>query len=361
MSTTVTYKGATLTTAENQTRTLKTAGTYLEDDITVTDVTSGGSAPVLQSKTKSYTPTETAQSETVTADSGYDGLSDVAVSVGAISSTYVGSGVSRRTSSDLTASGATVTAPAGYYESAATKSVASGSATAPATISGTAATVSTGNNTLTLTKSVSVIPSVTAGYVSSGTAGNSSVSLTANVTTKGAATYTPSTSQQTIASGTYLTGTQTIAAIPSQYIVPSGNKEITANGTNIDVAQYSTVTVNVPSGGGSTKNVQAYRGYATVTATSYTATAVTVTVAKAGTYNVSWMGWRNTNSGTSGSQLYRNNTAVGSANTSFVGTYGHSVSLTNQTFNQGDVLVVRARARSTSYQMVVGNLIIEEV
>lgn len=39
MSTTVTYKGSTLTTAENQTRTLKTAGKYLEGDILVVDVT----------------------------------------------------------------------------------------------------------------------------------------------------------------------------------------------------------------------------------------------------------------------------------------------------------------------------------
>ena len=42
MSTTVTYKGSTLTTAENQTRVLKTAGKYMEDDVTITDVTSGG-------------------------------------------------------------------------------------------------------------------------------------------------------------------------------------------------------------------------------------------------------------------------------------------------------------------------------
>ena len=185
-------------------------------------------------------------------------------------STYASANVSvptgtARTSADLTVSGATVTAPAGLYASAASKSVATmtlptstsasatsgytskatvsrstsdqyiniptgynsagayykvnavanGSATAPASISGSSATVSTGTNTLTLTKTVSVTPSVTAGYVSSGTAGNSSVSLTASVTTKGAATITPSTTQQTIASGTYLTGTQTIAAMPS--------------------------------------------------------------------------------------------------------------------------------------------------
>lgn len=113
-------------------------------------------------------------------------------------------------SSDLTVSGATVTVPAGYYASQASKTVASGSATAPATISGTSASVSTGTNTLTLSKTVSVTPSVTAGYVASGTAGNSAVSLTASVTTKAAATITPGTSNQTIASGTYLTGAQTV-------------------------------------------------------------------------------------------------------------------------------------------------------
>lgn len=123
---------------------------------------------------------------------------------------YTGT-IEAKTSSDLTASGATVTAPAGYYASAASKSVSSGSATAPASISGTSATVSTGTNTITLSKTVSVTPSVSAGYVASGTAGNSSVSLTASVTTKAAATITPGTSNQEIAAGTYLTGKQTIA------------------------------------------------------------------------------------------------------------------------------------------------------
>ena len=177
---------------------------------------------------------------------------------------YVTSGkpiIQVKTSDNLTVSGATVTVPAGYYEETASKSVSSmtlptssgssatsgytskatigrstsdqyiniptgynstgayykisavanGSATAPSTISGTSATVTTGTNTLTLTKTVSVTPTVSAGYVSSGTAGNSSVSLTASVTTKAAATITPGTTNQTIASGTYLTGTQTIA------------------------------------------------------------------------------------------------------------------------------------------------------
>ena len=144
-----------------------------------------------------------------TIDSGGKMLSGV-TAYGGDGTKYTGS-IASKSGTDITASGDTVTVPAGYYSSQQTKAVASGSATAAATITGTSATVSTGTNTITLTKSVSNTPQVTAGYVSSGTAGNSSVSLTASVTTKAAATYTPGTSDQTIAAGTYLTGAQTIS------------------------------------------------------------------------------------------------------------------------------------------------------
>lgn len=46
MSSTITYKGSTLTTVNNQTRTLLTRGTWLEDNLTITDVTSGGSVTI---------------------------------------------------------------------------------------------------------------------------------------------------------------------------------------------------------------------------------------------------------------------------------------------------------------------------
>lgn len=45
MSTTVTYKGNTLTTVNNQTRVLNTSGKWLEGDITLVDVTQGGITP----------------------------------------------------------------------------------------------------------------------------------------------------------------------------------------------------------------------------------------------------------------------------------------------------------------------------
>lgn len=209
---TQTIKGAPL-----QSKTVTTNGSVTPDTgyYGLSDVTVNvsGSTPNLQSKTKSYAPTETAQSETVSADTGYDGLSSVDISVGAISSTYVGSGITQRDSSDLSATNATVTVPSGYYASNASKSVSSGTARPASSISSSGATLSTGTNTIILSKSVSNVPDVTAGYISSGTSGSTDITLQATATLKGATTYHPSTSNQTISGSTYLTGTQTINAV----------------------------------------------------------------------------------------------------------------------------------------------------
>lgn len=128
---------------------------------------------------------------------------------------YTGS-IATKTSANLSVSGATVTAAAGYYAEAASKSVASGSATTPATSITATPIISVSSGgliTASVSASQSVTPTVSAGYVSSGTAGTVSVSGsdTSQMTVKAATTYTPSTSNQTIASGTYLTGTQTIS------------------------------------------------------------------------------------------------------------------------------------------------------
>lgn len=160
------------------------------------------SAPTLQTKSVSYTPSETAQSGTVTPDSGYDGLNEVNVSVGAISSTYVGSGITRRSSTDLTASGATVTVPSGYYQNQASKSVASGTEGTPTATKGTVSN-----------HSISVTPSVTntAGYITGGTKSGTAVSVSASE-------------------------------------LVSGTLPITQNGTT-DVTNYASVNVSVPSSG----------------------------------------------------------------------------------------------------------------
>lgn len=129
--------------------------------------------------------------------------------------TKVTGSIATKTSSDMTASGATVTAPAGYYASATSKSVASGSATTPATSITATPTITVsaaGLITASVSASQNVTPSVTAGYVSAGTAGAISVSgsETEQLTTKAAATITPGTTDQTISAGQYLTGAQTI-------------------------------------------------------------------------------------------------------------------------------------------------------
>ena len=112
------------------------------------------------------------------------------------------------------------------------------------------------------------------------------------------------------------------------------------------------------SGGGSSKNVQIYAGRGESNQTSYTATDVTLKVSKAGTYKCYWSMDRNTTSGTNGSRLYKNGTAVGTAHTSW--THNGASCQEELTLAKDDVLVVRARARSTSYYCGVSNLVIIE-
>lgn len=133
----------------------------------------------------------------------------------------------------------------------ATASVAAGSATPPATISGSGSTISTSSGTITLSKTVSVTPSVSAGYVSSGTAGNASVSLSASATIKAATTYHPSTSDQTISSGTYTTGAQTIKGVLLTNLLASIIKsgEVVKVGDSTDDDCVTSVTGTYSGGG----------------------------------------------------------------------------------------------------------------
>lgn len=117
------------------------------------------------------------------------------------------------------------------------------------------------------------------------------------------------------------------------------------------------------SSGGSSDalNVQGYHGYTTINKTAYTASGVALTVAESGTYKISWLGYRNRNSGTFGSQLYIDGRAYGSANTTWVNTYGQSVVLNNVSLTAGQKVEVYARSGNTSYVIGIGNLIIEQI
>lgn len=151
--------------------------------------------------------------------------------------------IASKSSSDLTASGATVTAPAGYYPNAASKAVASGSASIPATSITANPTISvnaSGLITASVSGSKSVTPTVSAGYVSSGTAGTVSVSgsNTKQLSTQAGITITPTESEQTaVASGKFTTGAVKVGAISSTYvgsgITQRDSTDLTASGATV--------------------------------------------------------------------------------------------------------------------------------
>ena len=124
--------------------------------------------------------------------------------------------IPERTSSNLSASGATVTVPAGNYKTQATKSVATATQATPS--------ISVNSSGL-----ITASAKQTAGYVAAGTK-----SATKQLTTKAATTITPGTRNQTVAAGTYLTGALTIAGdadlIPAN--IASGKNIFGVTGTH---------------------------------------------------------------------------------------------------------------------------------
>ncbi len=69
---------------------------------------------------------------------------------------------------------------------------------------------------------------------------------------------TPTTSQQVVVPDTGFFGLSqvTVNAIPSNYIIPTGNVILDTNGTNIDIAQYSTATVSVAGSGNANNQIK---------------------------------------------------------------------------------------------------------
>ena len=110
-------------------------------------------------------------------------------------------------------------------------------------------------------------------------------------------------------------------------------------------------------GGGSSMNVQYYIGSHSIQMNGYKATNLKITVAKSGTYKVSWTAWRGSSSGTMKTRLYIDSTAQ-TEQTTWTNTYGQHVEMTNVSLTAGQTITVYANSGNNSRYIGVSNLII---
>lgn len=230
------------------------------------------------------------------------------------SGTAITGNIATKTSSDLSASGDTVTVPAGYYASNATKAVSSGMAGTPSASKGAVSN-----------HSIAVTPSVTntSGYITGSTITGTAVSVSASE-------------------------------------LVSGNLPITSNGTGIDVTNYATVSVNVS---GTSKNTQVVQGTTRTTSSTMTAIGAEMTVSKTGTYDVYWSAFRSSTSSsyTYATQLFIDNAAYGSENATW-SNHVQNNHLTNVSLTLNQKIRVRGReSRNSSYYIYAPTLVIVEV
>lgn len=392
-------------------------------------VTSGESGAVTVSGEKSLslntvsgstiTPTESEQ----TAVDAYKWTTGE-VKVGAIASDYVGSGITRNDSSDLTARGAIVTAPAGYYHEAAIKTISSGAEGTPTATKGTVTD-----------HSVSVTPSVTnsAGYISGGTHNGSPVIVSASELVSGSQTVTandtydvtnlasftvavpgstpnlqaktnidPTTSSQTIQADSGYDGLASVQinAMPSGTAgTPTASKGTVSN-HSVTVTPSVTNTAGYISGGtktgtGVTVTVSELEsGTKSITSngtdidvSGYSKVDVSVSgggmnkqiyygpanvknngyIASSAELTVATTGkykvsWTAWRSSSTGTMGTNlyKNGTAGTNQQTFTGTYGQCITLTNQSYTAGDVLTIYATSGSNSRTIYIANFVIEQ-
>lgn len=221
------YAGSYSVTPSGSVQTLETDGKLMTDDVTVgaipsdyigTDIPRRSSISVSQDNNTIHVEDGyyendidtsmgacTVTGASVLIDSQGDATGSIIIGRGGYITSgshtfYVDDVVTPRSSSDLTASGATVSVPYGYYSADASKTVASGSAGTPTATKG-----SVSNHAVNVTPSVTN----TTGYITGGTVTGTAVSVSASE-------------------------------------LDSGTKSITANGNGQDVVGYAAVDVTVP-------------------------------------------------------------------------------------------------------------------
>ena len=212
-----------------------------------------------------------------------------------------------RTSTDLTVSGDTVTAPAGYYASAASKSVASGTAGTPTATKG-----SVSNHAISVTPSVTN----TTGYITGSTKTGTAVTVSASE-------------------------------------LVSGSETKTANGT-YDVTNLASLVVNVAS---SSKNVQVAQSTTRSTSTSGS-NVISLTCSTTGTYTVRWSTFRSSTGGTWGSRLYIGGTAYETMDTSGWSNHIQNREVTGVSISANQAVAVYVQSRGSNYYGYVGTLTI---
>ena len=253
---------------------------------------SGGSSGVkLQSKT--VTPSENTQ--TVNPDSSYDALSSVTVE--AISNTYIGSSVTKKSAATYTPGTSNQSIASGQYLSGAQtikgdsnliacnikKGVTifnvTGSyneATGGPTLQSKAVSPSESTQTVSPDNGYDGLSKVTVNAISSTYIGS-------DVTKKSAATYIPKTTDQSIASGQYLSGTQTI----------KGDANLVAGNIKSGVSIFGvtgTYAGGGSSGGSGNNNVEAYAVTSTNPSVSFKTASGTIKIWGYGTITSSG-GW----------------------------------------------------------------------
>lgn len=224
---------------------------------------------------------------TYTPSAGYDGIGEIEITTNVPTSGTL----QAKTNISPSTSSQTITPDVGYdgLSSVQINAMPSGSATTPATTITVNPTISvdssTGEITATTSASQSITPTVSAGYVTSGTAGTVSVSGsgTEQLTTQGTTTYNTATYDQIIPAGTFLTGDQTIRCVTTSYL--------TANNIKAGV----TVKVGDFGDSGRIKSVTGtYTGansYTLLGSTSITTSSTSTTAASIGTLNLGSSAW----------------------------------------------------------------------